>query len=72
MTSPNANLTDEQKERNRLRWLLTEAAARTSTPVTVGIVDAMARAVRDIMAENMLVLVWLSDFERDAASDDPS
>jgi hypothetical protein len=70
--SPNAGLTDEQKERNRLRWLLTEAAARTSTPVTVGIVDAMARAVRDIMAENMLVLVWLSDFERDAASDDPS
>ena len=66
--SPNANLTDDQRAMNRLRWLLTESAARASIPVTVGLINAMAQQMIAVMRENQLVLTWLSDFEQDMAS----
>jgi hypothetical protein len=69
-TPENANLTDEQRATNRLRWLLVEAAAGADIPVTVGGVNAMAAQMATIMRDNGLVLTWLSSFEADVAASD--
>lgn len=68
MNAPNANLTEDQRAMNRLRWLLTESAARASIPVTVGLINAMSQQMITVMRENQLVLTWLSVFEEDLAS----
>lgn len=60
----NANLTEEQREVNRLKWLLIEGCARADIPTTTGAVISMAKHVREIMRENEMLLVWMSDYEQ--------
>ena len=66
MTTPEkAGLTEHQREINRLRWLLIEAAARASIEVTTGGINAMAKFLIEVMRENAVLLVWMSAFEED-------
>ena len=61
--SPNANLSDETRERNRIVWLLREACARAQMPTTTGNLLIMSGHVQDLMRENDLLMVWVSELE---------
>lgn len=63
MNAPNANLTDEQRERNRLVFLLIEAVARANVPANRDQINAVAGHIVDIMHEHNLIMAWLSDLE---------
>lgn len=69
MTSPNANLTDDQRERNRLVFLLIEAVARASIPANREQINQVAHHMQEFMHEHQLQLVWFSSFEDDVKSD---
>jgi len=64
-SSPNANLTDETRELNRLKWLLVEAAAKAKIPVNQAGINAMAINIQTLMHEHNLIMTWLSEFEAD-------
>ena len=62
-TSKPADLTDEQKERNRIAFLLKEACARAKVPTTTGNLLIMSGHVQDIMREEHMLMVWVSELE---------
>jgi hypothetical protein len=63
VTTSNADLTDEQKERGRIVWLLREACKRAGIPTTTGNLLIMSGHVQDLMHENQMLMVWVSDLE---------